>query len=178
MLDLIPRATDVTFEDLLEVIAFEQRSVTVFGKVYPQPRLTKWYGPVPYAYSNLRWEAEEMPELLKRLRDIAQERAGCELPTCLANLYRNGRDKVGWHSDDEDLFGSDPVIASFSFGCARDFKVRPKGDTSGTQTLSLEPQSLLIMPSGFQSTHEHSLPARKRVSEPRINLTFRPLGTS
>lgn len=172
---LIPDFTDVTYEDLLEVIDFQQRSVTVYGKSYPQPRLTCWYGPIPYTYSNLTWEARELPPLIKELQLKIEELTGKEFPTVLANLYRDGSDKISWHSDDEPLFGYDPCIASLSFGAERDFFLRHKADNSIKEQFLLTDKSLLIMNEGTQSNWEHALPARKRVQEPRINLTFRPL---
>lgn len=174
MHEFIENFTDVTLDQLRNAIEFEQRSVTVYGKRYPQPRLTAWYGPVDYTYSNLTWEARELPPLLLELQEAVQAHVGERLPTVLANLYRDGSDKIGWHADDEELFGEDAVIASLSFGAARDFKLRRK-DRSEQLDLTLTHGSLLVMPRGMQRTWEHSLPARKRVTEPRINLTFRSL---
>ena len=171
----IANFTDVTMDELREAIEFEHRSVRVYGKVHPQPRLTAWYAPVEYTYSGLTWPARELPPLLERLRREVEEYAEVELPTVLANLYRNGTDKVGWHSDDEPLFGADPVIASLSFGATRTFQMRRKADRTNKMSFELENGSLLIMPRGTQPHWEHALPVRKRVSKPRINLTFRSL---
>lgn len=165
---------DVT--TLLEVIPFQQKSIIVFGKTHPQPRLTAWFGPCAYTYSHLTWEPQELPERLLEVKSAVEEYCECEFPTMLANLYRDGNDKVGWHSDDEPLFGSDPIIASLSFGAARDFILRRKDDHSVKEKFKLTHGSLLVMPKGTQTAWEHCLPKRKRVSEPRINFTFRPLG--
>lgn len=174
MYELIENFSDFTFDDLLEIIDFEQRSVTVYGKTYPQPRLTSWYGPVDYTYSNLTWEARDLPPLLLELQKEVEDYVGEQLPTVLANLYRDGSDKIGWHSDDEEIFGADVLIASLSFGEPRDFKLRRK-DRTEKADLTLRHGSLLIMKRGMQRSWEHSLPARKKVDCPRINLTFRTL---
>jgi alkylated DNA repair dioxygenase AlkB len=175
-MELIEQFVEMDFEELRSLLAFEQRMIVVYGKEHPQPRLTAWYGPVSYTYSNLQWGARELPSaLLKSLQEKVEAHVGCKLPTMLANLYRDGSDRIGWHADDEPLFGDDPVIASLSFGAARDFKMRRKVDHKEKLSFALTDGSLLVMPAGTQREWEHSLPKRARVSEPRINLTFRPL---
>lgn len=161
------------FEALRQAIAFEQRSVTVYGKTYPQPRLTKWYGFVPYHYSGLTWPACRMPDLLVKLTVKVRELTGGRFNSILCNLYRDGNDGVGWHSDDEPLFGPEPDVGSLSYGAARTFKVRRKDDHKVTQTFQLEDGDLLYMPTGFQREWQHTLTTTKKPVGPRINLTFR-----
>ena len=80
---------------------------------------------------------------------------------------------MGWHSDDELSLGKHPVIASLSFGVARDFLLRRKNDHKDKQKLALKHGSLLLMQGNLQSKWQHSLPKRKRVDTTRVNLTFR-----
>ena len=162
---------DVTVENLLEIIPFEQRQVKVYGKVYPQPRLTKWYGPVAYRYSGLTWEPAPMPELVQSLLQRTQERLGTRFNSVLANLYRDGNDTVGWHSDNEPLFGVDPEVASLSFGAKRVFQLRKKSPPE-KRSFELDHGSLFFMGRGVQREWQHHLPRVKDVGR-RINLTFR-----
>lgn len=174
MTTLIEHFTNVTFEELDQALSFHQRHVKVFGKSHPQPRLTSWYAPVEYSYSGLTWPSKELPPILKRIQEELEDHTGILFPTVLVNKYRDGMDTVGWHSDDEPLFGPDPIIASLSFGAQRDFFLR-HNVTKEKTAYALSDQSLLLMPKGTQGHYQHSLPRRKKVMDPRINLTFRTL---
>ena len=170
---LIENFVDLDLETVRKAIDFVQRSVTVYGKVYPQPRLTRWYGSVPYAYSGLVWEPEPLTGLLEALRAQVSAHIGTPLNSVLCNLYRDGQDCVGWHADDEPIFGRDPVVASLSFGATRAFKVRSKADTSSQESFELTHGSLLVMGTGIQPGYQHCVPKTKKVLTPRVNLTFR-----
>ena len=171
----VPSYTTLTFDEALDAIAFEQRDVTVFGKTHPQPRLTAWYGPVAYTYSGLTWAPAPMPDPLRGLSERFEEEYGELATTVLANLYRDGSDRMGWHRDDEAIFGGDPWIASISLGETRTFRMRTR-DRSSAHDIELEHGSLLIMPRGIQRLWEHCVPPRKKRPGARINLTFRTLG--
>lgn len=159
------------FKALHAAIAWEQRTVKVFGKEHPQPRLTCWYGNVPYVYSGLRWESVALPPLLASLQNRIETTTGERFNSVLCNLYRDGSDCIGWHSDDEPLFGSDPVVASLSFGASRTFLLRHKV-TKMKLRYTLEDGSLLVMGRGVQAMWQHSVPRAKTIGV-RINLTFR-----
>lgn len=163
----------IPLDELREAIDFVQREVTVYGKSHPQPRLTKWYGPVPYRYSGLTWEPCPMPALLEQIRGDMEALAGTPLNSVLCNLYRDGSDCVGWHADDEPIFGGDPVVTSLSFGATRRFKVRSKANLKAVTNFNLTDGSLLIMGRGVQRYYQHSIPRTKKPVGPRINLTFR-----
>lgn len=165
----------VDFTTLRQAIEWEQRSVTVFGKTHPQPRLTRWYGDVPYVYSGLSWEPAPMPPLVDTIRQKVETIAGERFNSVLCNLYRHGGDSVGWHADDEPIFGGDPIVASVSFGATRTFKVRPNKDRSqhDATSFSLTDGSLLIMGRGIQKHYKHCIPETAQKVGERINLTFR-----
>lgn len=160
------------FDSLLEGIEWQQRSVRVYGKTHPQPRLTKWYGPVPYPYSGLSWDAAPMPDQLAKLAQKVSTAAGEAFNSVLCNLYRDGQDTVGWHADDEPLFGSDPIVASLSYGATRTFKLRENG-TKSSVSYDLEDGDLIVMGKGMQLGWQHSIPRTARPVGQRINLTFR-----
>jgi len=168
---LIPNAFPQTLDQLLG-LGFEQRSVRVYGKSYPQPRLTKWFGPVRYQYSGLVWEPCCMPELLEPIRQRAEALTGARLNSCLANLYRDGRDHIHWHSDDEELFGPDPEVVSLSFGSTRMFEMRRLDDPTQKRSYELQHSDLLFMPRGTQTAWQHRV-LKEKWAGPRVNLTFR-----
>ncbi|SFD30425.1 2OG-Fe(II) oxygenase superfamily protein [Algibacter pectinivorans] len=93
--------------------------------------------------------------------------------SCLANLYRDGNDSNGWHADNEKDLGKNPIIASVSFGAERVFNLKHKGDKSLKAKLNLQHGSLLLMQGSTQDNWLHQIPKTKKITEKRINLTFR-----
>lgn len=93
--------------------------------------------------------------------------------SCLANLYRNGNDSNGWHSDNEIELGENPIIASVTFGEERLFKFKHKFDDTAKLNLNLQHGSLLIMTGQTQHFWLHQLPKTTKNINNRINLTFR-----
>jgi alkylated DNA repair dioxygenase AlkB len=157
----------------MQVIPFEQHEVVVFGRRCQQPRLTKWYAPIPYTYSGLTLEPAHMPDLVKEILDMAEYQTGAPINSVLCNLYRDGQDGVGWHADDESLFGPSPEVVSVSFGAERLFKMRLKSDHQVQREFELGNRTLFHMPAGTQELWEHCIPRTKMAVGPRINLTFR-----
>lgn len=155
-----------------EVVPFEQRSLRIYGKLVLQPRLVRWYGPVAYRYSGLTLPACPLPALLESIRQQVELQVGCPFNSVLCNLYRDGQDYVSWHSDNESIFGGDPVVASLSFGAPRLFKLRLKKDHKQQQCYTLTDRSLLVMGKGVQIEWEHTVP-KTNFPGKRINLTFR-----
>lgn len=167
------------FQRLINEIDWKSEEVRVYGKVYPQPRLTSFFSRIPgrYTYSGLSMESEPFPASVRELLDGINEEYGLTLNCCLANLYRNGTDSNGWHSDDEPELGPDPLIASVSLGAPRYFHLRRRANPSETYKLLLEPGSLLLMLPPMQRNWQHQLPKTAKSTPPRINLTFRQLTT-
>jgi alkylated DNA repair dioxygenase AlkB len=108
-----------------------------------------------------------------RLRDELAVRLGVHFNSVLANLYRDGRDSVGWHSDDEPELGAAPVIASLSFGATRTFRLRSRATRENACSLDLTHGSLLVMAGDTHRLYQHALPKRAGITSARINLTFR-----
>lgn len=165
------------FQKFLKETPWQQDDIKVFGKIYPQPRLTALYGTEgrSYTYSGITMNPKPFTsDLFSILAHI--EKAGQEkFNAVLLNLYRNGNDSNGWHSDDEKELGENPVIASVSFGAQRYFHLKNKKDARETYKLSLSHGSLLLMAGATQHYWQHQLPKTKMVQEPRINLTFRKI---
>ncbi len=160
------------FSYLVREIAWEQRSVRIFGRSIPQPRLVAYFASKAYAYSGLTLAPSKMPPKLSDVLSSASSAAGVEFNSVLLNRYRDGRDSVSWHADDEPELGELPTVASLSLGGARDFAIRPI-DGGPTERLPLAHGDFVVMPAGFQKTHLHAIPKTARCVPERVSLTFR-----
>ena len=163
-----PTEADTLFATLSRDIPWEQKPAA-FG--HPTPRLTAWFGAEPYTYSGIRNTPNPWLQELDVLRRRLEAETGATYDSCLANLYRDGRDSVAWHADDEPELGHNPTIASISLGGARDFKLR-HNQTRAVSNFALGPGDLMVLRAESQSAYQHSVPKRAR-AEARINLTFR-----
>ena len=172
---------DALFAELHAGIAWEVHRIRRFGRLVDSPRLSCWIGDpgASYVYSLTRFEPRPWPLALAALRERAQHACGARFNSVLANLYRDGRDSMGWHSDDEPELGPQPLIASLSLGAERRFRFQrklPPGvhpTASDSVALTLPHGSLLRMAGDTQRHYRHELPKALRVVAPRINLTFR-----
>lgn len=146
----------------------------MFGRPVAVPRLVSWHGDpgATYLYSGTPHDPLPWTPALAALRGRASAAAGIAFNSVLANLYRDGRDSMGWHADDEPELGPDPVIASLSLGAARRFRVRARNGGE-TGEFSLSDGSLLVMEPGVQAAWQHCIPRQAKVTGARINLTFR-----
>jgi len=163
------------FQTLLHETDWQQDNIKVFGKVYQQPRLTALYGEEnkSYSYSNITMFPKQLTPLLKEIKTKVETIANINFTTVLLNLYRDGADSNGWHSDNEKELGKNPIIASVSLGAKRNFKLKHRTQKELKCNLFLEHGSLLLMRGETQHHWLHALPKSKKITEPRINLTFR-----
>ncbi len=168
---------DELLEKLLGELAWRKETIRIAGREIPVPRLTAWYGDerTEYQYSGIRHRPNAWLPDLQRIRETAQELAETRFNSVLANLYRDGRDSVAWHSDEERELGRQPVIASVSFGAARLFNLRHKTNRRGRYKLELGHGSVLIMRGDTQHHWQHQVPKQPQIEQPRINLTFRTI---
>lgn len=165
---------DVLFDRLLNEVHWVRDEVKLFGKLHVTAREVAWYADpgLTYTYSGRTKTALPWNELLLELKQKAEQICGVQFNACLLNLYHDGNEGMGWHSDDEPELGPTPNIASFSFGAERPFKLKHKTETLQVE-LNLEHGSLLLMAGTCQQYWKHMLPKRKRLKAARINLTFR-----
>ena len=168
-----PARADELFERCRHELAWGEEVARFFGRAVPLPRRTAWYGPISYAYSGVVHPPRAMAPVLAEIRD-AIAAVAAEMDCVLANHYRNGRDSVSWHADNEAEWGSDPVIASVSFGATRRFSLRHR-DAAERVAVDLEHGSLLIMAGPTQRCWQHAILKTNREVGARINLTFRRL---
>lgn len=163
------------FNSLLNHIPWQQDTITVFGKTHKQPRLTALFAEnnKPYSYSNITMYPHIFLEDILKIKAKVEDFTGHKFTTCLANLYRNGNDSNGWHSDNEKELGKNPIIASVSFGASRFFYLKHKSEKHWKQKLELTSGSLLLMKGETQQNYLHQIAKTKKEIGPRINLTFR-----
>ena len=173
---LSSREANQYFDLLMKNILWEHDEVVIFGKRIVTKRKAAWYGDSNYlyTYSNTTKHALPWTKELSYLKQIVEELAGAKFNSCLLNLYHNGDEGMGWHSDDEKSLGKNNTIASLSLGVERKFLFKHK-QTKQIVSLVLEHGSLLIMKDATQANWLHSLPKSKNVTQPRINLTFRTI---
>lgn len=166
---------DKYFQQLLQTISWRQEKISMYGKTHNVPRLSAWYGDEGkiYQYSGIRTEAIQWTALLLAIKEKIETVSDYKFNSVLVNQYRNGKDGVAWHSDDEPELGKNPVIASLSFGEERLFQLKHKRNKNLKKSFTLPHGSLLVMGENTQLNWLHQLPKSQRSMEPRINLTFR-----
>jgi len=163
---------DAVLAQLIAETAWRSDSVTVWGKQHPQPRLTAWHGEAAYAYSGLKLAPQPFTPLQQMLRAAVEAVSGRRFNSVLLNYYRDGRDSMGMHSDNEPELGPNPTIASVSFGATRSFVLQHK--TSKVRLrIALTDGSLLLMAGSLQHHWVHGINKISRFVGPRVNLTFR-----
>ena len=157
---------------LVQETAWRAEAITLWGKAVMQPRLTAWQGEADYTYSGLRLTAQPYSSLVAQIKDVVESVTGRRFNSVLLNYYRNERDSMGMHSDDEKELGPQPAIASVSFGATRTFILKHKR-TKQTVRLDLPPGSLLLMSGNTQANWQHGINKSTRALGARVNLTFR-----
>jgi alkylated DNA repair dioxygenase AlkB len=168
--------SDDLYEKLLQETHWKQEDITLYGKTHLTPRLTAWYGDTDnsYSFSGKKWHPHPWTPELLFIKERIEKEAGVHFTGVLLNLYRNGKDSVGWHCDNEKEFGNNPVIGSVSFGATRTFQVRHKSRKDlRTMSIPLTHGSFLLMSGAMQHSWEHQVSKTARPVGSRINLTFR-----
>ena len=164
------------FYNYCQKLEWQQHNIKIMGKIMPVPRLECMYGDAGcnYLYSkSVLLEPLPWTDTLQELRSRIELKTGYKFNIVLCNRYRNGKDSVGWHNDNEPSMGISPAIASVSLGAERKFQLRLK---NGGKPINfwLEHGSLLVMKPGCQENWVHQIPKTSLTVGERINLTFRP----
>ena len=161
---------------LTQSVFWRREKIKMWGKEIVTKRRIAWYADngKSYTYSGSTFFPSQWNNVLLQLKEKVENYSEIKFNSVLLNEYPNGEVGMGWHSDDEKELGTDPIIASLSFGANRDFIFKHKTDRSIENVkLHLRSGSLLLMLGSTQHYWKHSLPKRLKVKEPRINLTFR-----
>ncbi|OUL60700.1 alpha-ketoglutarate-dependent dioxygenase AlkB [Flavobacterium sp. AJR] len=163
---------DLYYNVLLNTTAWREYEMEIYDKTLKVPRMISWYEDK----NNIGAEPDRpdwTPELLQ-IKERVEAETQVKFNSVLLNLYRNGKDGVSWHSDREQNFGKDAIIASVSFGETRIFKLRHKFKKEIPQLeIPLHHGSYLLMGGTTQSFWQHQVPKTTKDILPRINLTFR-----
>lgn len=167
---------DDYFEKLLSTVEWRNDEAIIFGKKIITKRKVAWYGDksFEYTYSNTTKFALSWTKELLELKAAIEKETGERFNSCLLNLYHNGDEGMAWHSDGETDLKKDGAIGSLSFGAERKFAFKHK-QTKEKVELILEHGSLLVMKDTTQTFWLHRLPPTKRITKPRVNLTFRTI---
>jgi alkylated DNA repair dioxygenase AlkB len=168
--------SDQLFKELLGSINWRQDKIKMFGKEVDLPRLTAWYGDQgkSYKYSGINMNPDIWTPTLLLIKERVEKVIELNFNSVLLNLYRNGKDYVSWHSDDEPELDRNPIIASVSFGETRRFQLRHKlNEDLDTVEVALNHGGLLIMKGSTQHFWKHQVPKTSKLLKERINLTFR-----
>ena len=162
----------------LQHLAWQHDEVFILGQHHQTERKVAWYGDesYQYRYSGMTKQAHAWNAGLFRLKQHIEQLVGHSFNTCLANLYDNGTQGMGWHSDDEPALvterGLETVVASLSFGATRKFSFKHKTKPEKVDLL-LQSGQLIVMRGQTQTYWKHTLAKSTKILEPRINLTFR-----
>ncbi len=172
------QAANKYLELLLQDIEWKNDEAVIFGKHILTKRKVAWYGEkaFEYKYSKITKTALPFTKELKDLKNTIEQLTGETFNSCLLNLYHTGEEGMAWHSDAEKDLKKNGAIASVSFGAGRKFSFKHK-TTSQTISVLLEHGSLLLMKGETQTHWLHRLPPTKRITQPRVNLTFRTIDT-
>lgn len=172
-----PATADAWLQTLIEQTPWTQPQVRLYGRSLAVPRLVAWYGDqqARYRYSGLMHEPQPWTPLLADVRRRVEQQVGATLNGVLLNLYRDGQDAMGWHSDDEAELGPQPLVVSLSLGAVRRFDLRRKGSTRIEHSLELAHGSLLVMRGPTQHHWQHQVARTRKVQGSRLNLTFRQI---
>ena len=164
-------------KELAEEIPWVQNKIKFYGKESLVPRLESWHGDegMSYTYSGIKMDAKPWTKNLLMIKESIEPIAKTTFNSVLINYYRDGKDRVAWHSDDEKELGKNPVIASVSLGAERKFKLRHKKykENQLQHEVFLQSGSLLLMSGSTQHHWLHEIPRTAKPIGPRINLTFR-----
>ncbi len=168
-------AAEALLGALRDTIPWEVHRIRLFGREHDSPRLSCWIGDpgASYRYSGTQFQPHPWPAMLLPVRERLARELGIDFNSVLANRYRDGRDAMGWHGDDERELGRQPVIASLSLGATRRFVLKHRRDPGCKLALPLPPGSLLVMAGTTQQHYRHALPRTARPVGERVNLTFR-----
>lgn len=164
------------FQKLKEEIMWKKVPVIIMGKEIMQPRLVSFISDENNSieYTNITMKPDHWTKTILELKELVEKELKTEFNAVYCNLYRNGKDYIGYHSDDVKSSDKNTLIASLSFGINRKFYLKHKKNEKN-ERLVLEGGSLFVMEGNTQEYWKHSVPKEKHITEERINLTFRKL---
>ena len=175
----LEQKTDLWFQSCLHDLNWETGFIKIFGKIHQIPRLQSWYADdgIEYTYSGKKLQRHNWNKTLIEIKQEIESITSIKFNSVLANLYRNGNDSMGLHSDNEKELGINPVIASLSLGESRDIHFKHKNIKTSINIPQTSGQ-LIVMYGQTQKYWKHEIKKTKKFKKPRINLTFRNIITN
>ena len=170
----------IVMGQLIDEVPWRSEKIVVWGKTLPQPRLIAWYGDVGknYTYSGITLSPSPWTHALLDIKSRVEAVACADFNSVLLNYYRDQRDSMGLHSDDEPELGERPILASLSLGEERTFILKHKSKKALKPVrLELASGSLLLMKGDTQCYWKHGIDKETHPCGPRVNLTFRRIVT-
>jgi alkylated DNA repair dioxygenase AlkB len=166
--------SNILLNKLIKNLSWESMMIKMFGKDLMIPRLQCWIGDegCNYKYSGKILNRHNWNKELMLIREKIAKEIKTDFNSVLVNYYRDGKDSMGWHSDDEKELGPNPTIASISFGSERNLHFRNK-ITKETISIPQTNGCLIVIDGGTQKNWQHSIKKTQKIIGPRINLTFR-----
>jgi alkylated DNA repair dioxygenase AlkB len=166
------------FKSCLHDLNWEKGFIKIFGKTHQIPRLQSWYADngIEYTYSGKKLKRHNWNETLIEIKGEIEKITSFKFNSVLANLYRDGNDSMGLHSDNEKELGINPVIASLSLGESRDLYFKHK-NMKKSLNIPQKNGQLIVMYGETQKYWKHEIKKTKKIKKPRINLTFRNIIT-
>jgi alkylated DNA repair dioxygenase AlkB len=166
----------IVLGQLIDEVPWRAEKIVVWGRTYLQPRLIAWYGDVGmnYTYSGINLSPLPWTQALLDIKSRVEAFARTDFNSVLLNYYRDHRDSMGLHSDDEPELGERPILASLSLGEERTLILKHKREKAlKLVRLKLASGSLLLMKGETQHHWKHGIEKETRPCGPRVNLTFR-----
>ena len=177
--EILEQNKDLWFQSCLHDLNWETGFIKIFGKTHQIPRLQAWYADneIEYTYSGKKLQRHNWNNLLLEIKEKIENITSFKFNSVLANLYRDGNDSMGLHSDDEKELGKKPVIASLSLGETREIYFKHKNKKLNLIIPQASGQ-LIVMHGKTQEYWKHEIKKTKKIKKPRINLTFRNIITN
>lgn len=165
------------FEEII-TYSFEWTFYVLEEKVIRSPRKMIWMADDPeliYYFSQNHLKGlvpKPFTSAIRSIKERVEALLNKPFNSVLINMYVNGKEASHWHSDDDPWLGEEFAVPSVSFGCERQFSIRPKDIPENVTHVILENGSLCVMDGTFQKYFQHSV-LEDSSQNIRINLTFR-----
>jgi alkylated DNA repair dioxygenase AlkB len=157
--------SDVVFDSLAGEARWQQRTVTMWERTLPEPRLTAGW--------STDADSPAVPSPLRLMASTLSERYYVGFDRIWVNLYRDGADSVAWHGDRNRLVMTNPLVATVSLGARRKFLLRARGTSRALHRLEPGHGDLVVMGGACQGAWEHTVPKTKRAVGARMSVTIR-----
>jgi alkylated DNA repair dioxygenase AlkB len=161
--------SDVVFDELAGEARWQQRTVRMYDRVLPEPRLTAGWSTDPHDEA----DGNGAPAVLRHMTRALSGRYDVDFDRLWVNLYRDGADSVAWHGDRNRLVMSRPLVATVSLGARRRFLLRPRGTSRALHRLEPGHGDLVVMGGECQAEWEHTVPKTAQRVGARMSVTIR-----